>query len=691
MTNAIVGHIVAGLDVDTGEWNRGIGNARRALESNGAAMNKSLAGIEKRFGQLNSFVGTVVGVALAKSFVAGANRAFEFADAIQESARQAGMAASTFQELEYTQRQNGGSQESWNKGIQHFNNLIGEAADGSRTAIEALERVGIAQKDLLEQDVATLYTRASDALSKYATSGDRVNATMAVFGKAAKTNANAFALSADEIARFRREAHAAGQVMDEEYIKRAKEANDEMDKFTRVIGVQLTQAFVSIAPLLVKGAKLLADIGEMAGWAARKIGLISAVTDEQKYQALLEQRLALSEKIARIESVPAAGRMYQGITEDASKLRTELAALDKQIQAINAGRGSGEANAPAAVSSVKPKGGSGQGEQFSRLIDELKNKSAAASAEMTMDEGEQARQRMAIAQQEYMFKAEQMNMSAEQRAQFAQTMQEYELAQAQMQAGLDMERNAKELEDALLRQERIRMQYDSEFTMANEQYTAMAELDQLYKDLGLERDSAYQAAATEIATRGMDQRTANFVRAAESMTRFDEMSWGQRADAMGNALGTMSSFLNTESKKQFEINKKMQIAQAVIAAISSAVNAYNSASAIPFVGWILGPIAAAAALAAGVANVNKIKSTQFGGGGSPGTSVGGSKPSVPSVKTPTPPAETMAQAPSTPTRAGRTMNVYLVGGARYTAQEVRDLLVQVDEERADNGTTNVYG
>lgn len=86
-------------------------------------------------------------------------------------------------------------------------------------------------------------------------------------------------------------------------------------------------------------------------------------------------------------------------------------------------------------------------------------------------------------------------------------------------------------------------------------------------------------------------------------------------------------------KKQFEANKKMQIAQTTISGITSAIEAYKSLAGIPIVGPVLGGIAALAAGASALAAVQKIRSTQFegGGGGSVDT---GAAPSLGSVSSP---------------------------------------------------------
>lgn len=77
------------------------------------------------------------------------------------------------------------------------------------------------------------------------------------------------------------------------------------------------------------------------------------------------------------------------------------------------------------------------------------------------------------------------------------------------------------------------------------------------------------------------------------------------------------------AKKNFEINKKIQIAQAIIQGIQATLAAYSSGAAIPVVGAVTGPIFAALAAAAALGNINKIKSAQFDGGGGGGSSSSG--------------------------------------------------------------------
>lgn len=65
------------------------------------------------------------------------------------------------------------------------------------------------------------------------------------------------------------------------------------------------------------------------------------------------------------------------------------------------------------------------------------------------------------------------------------------------------------------------------------------------------------------------------------------------------------------AKKQFEINKKIQIAQAVIQGVQAVLAAYSSGSAIPVVGAVTGPLFAGLAAVSVAANIAKIKNSKF--------------------------------------------------------------------------------
>jgi len=176
------------------------------------------------------------------------------------------------------------------------------------------------------------------------------------------------------------------------------------------------------------------------------------------------------------------------------------------------------------------------------------------------------------------------------------------------------------------------------------------------------------------------QKTANKLQkideeGAKSKSALNEFMASSEMKGAKALFSSMSTLMDTENRKQFEIGKAASVASASISAISTAMNAYESASAIPYVGWILGPVAAAAALAAGVANVQKIASTPFGGNTASSASFSSSSVSVPSA------SSTTSSVPDAPVAAdtGGTsaINVTVQGGSVLDANFAADLADQL--------------
>jgi hypothetical protein len=125
--------------------------------------------------------------------------------------------------------------------------------------------------------------------------------------------------------------------------------------------------------------------------------------------------------------------------------------------------------------------------------------------------------------------------------------------------------------------------------------------------------------------------SANTDALAEKEKQFNE---GKLQGALNllNDLQTLTTFFagkdEKSRKKAFELNKKLQIAQALIQTYQGANAAFAAASANPLT--TIFPaypfISAAAAVAAGLANVAKIKSQKFEGGGASGGGGGGTAP-----------------------------------------------------------------
>ena len=173
---------------------------------------------------------------------------------------------------------------------------------------------------------------------------------------------------------------------------------------------------------------------------------------------------------------------------------------------------------------------------------------------------------------------------------------------------------------------------------------------------------------------------------AATMARIENVTNQRRLAAGQQFLSDLSTLTQSENRKAFEVGKAAAIAEAGVNTFLAATKAYQALAGIPVVGPGLGAAAAAAALAAGFINIQRIRSMQFGGGGAGGA----------------------AGAPRAASGAGgagggaggaggdgggqqggpvqtQQFNISLEG-ERFTQSQVRQLIEDINEARADNAT-----
>jgi hypothetical protein len=92
---------------------------------------------------------------------------------------------------------------------------------------------------------------------------------------------------------------------------------------------------------------------------------------------------------------------------------------------------------------------------------------------------------------------------------------------------------------------------------------------------------------------------------------------------------------DTSNKEGFESSKKFQIAGATMSMLSGIVSAWASSMQLgPIAGPVVGALLSAMMLATGIAQIAKIKSTQFGGGSTSGASATPNASAVSAIQAP---------------------------------------------------------
>lgn len=182
----------------------------------------------------------------------------------------------------------------------------------------------------------------------------------------------------------------------------------------------------------------------------------------------------------------------------------------------------------------------------------------------------------------------------------------------------EREEQEKERENLQRKLDQIRQANLTELELLKEKQAMERDILAQGKEAELELKGGYQQVEREMAARHEDELTKLTERAAEERRRLEEQKLKARQATTGQILSNLTTLMNTESRKMFEIGKAAGIANSII-------STYTGASKALELGWPLGPIAAAAITAKGFAQVAAIRSQSFGGGGgSGGAGSGGS-------------------------------------------------------------------
>ena len=192
----------------------------------------------------------------------------------------------------------------------------------------------------------------------------------------------------------------------------------------------------------------------------------------------------------------------------------------------------------------------------------------------------------------------------------------------------------------------------------------------------------YEAKRTQIAQTEQRKRVIAEAQWMQQVAMLQQQGFMGQLQGASVMLGQMSNLMLSSKKKEFELGKKAAIGQALI-------NTFLGVSQALSYGFPMGLVFAAIQLAVGMANVARIRSQKFGGGGgatptfnaNPGTGlpepVAASEPVAPSL-----PAS--QQASTTP----RNVNVTIASDSGMVSTDwIRDKLIPGLNEAVGDGVT----
>ena len=224
------------------------------LELQTATLNKQVGQINKKFdGMTKTF--KRVGVALAgvfavREFTGMINNTLKLNDALGKTADRLGLTVEQLQGFQFGAEQSGVSMATFEMALQRMTRRISEAGQGTGEAVKALKEMGIEADKLSMMSVNDQLGVLADALSGVENEADQVRLAMKLFDSEGVKLLNMLQGGADGLNAYQREARALGFVLSREMIAKMEQANDSMNRASKVGQMYKNMMAVAVAPAI---------------------------------------------------------------------------------------------------------------------------------------------------------------------------------------------------------------------------------------------------------------------------------------------------------------------------------------------------------------------------------------------------------------------------------------------------------
>lgn len=526
-----------------------------------------------------SFKVAKVGATAAATAIAGVTTALgalalKQAEASQETARWADRLAisrAEFAKFAAIGARFGATTDDVGDSIKDLNERIADAASGNKTYEEALNRIGLASKDLINIPIEEQFIRVADAIGKLNNAGDQNFVTAELMADAGFRLLPVFRQGEDAIRAMGEEVVKTGEALNSFQLERLEKVNQNMIK----IGASATILGNAVLDYLAPGFEE----------AAKFLGVFAEATRDLLGQSDDSLKRQLEEVNAEIAKLPSqnefttdflAGADIQGSARKRIQVANERKRQEEELIELLQRKLEIERRLNSIDEEPISSGGSTPTPQTPSI-------SSTGGATDAAAIGAQA--------------------AADLKAQLAlKEIVDRQTADAQL---LEQQRIAGEAAAEL----------ETQLALEKAQRESLAIGERLLK----EEEAAQQLA--DMKQRYLDREFKAEDEQAQRLKWLWESGAQGRLKNAQKLFGQLSGLMNSENRKAFEIGKAASIAQATIDTYQAANANYKWGAAIG--GPAVGGAFAGIAIAAGLANVQNIASTQFGSRGGGGASNGG--------------------------------------------------------------------
>jgi chromosome segregation ATPase len=247
------------------------------------------------------------------------------ADKIAKTADKIGLTTEALQSLRFAGGLTGQTIEQTDKSLEQFVKRLGEAAQGTGPLAKELSQLGISVRDAngnLRSTEAVMNDYA-DAIQNAASPQERLRLAVAAFGKSGAGMVNALRNGSKGLTELKKEAGAAGGVLEDRLLRVAERLNDNFSRLTTKVGSGFKRAFLEIADFTGLA-------GGMSQLERRTAELRNTLEASEKQAAAFRSEIERLQAIGDASLTPAIEQLQKalaGAEAQGKSLRDEIAGI----------------------------------------------------------------------------------------------------------------------------------------------------------------------------------------------------------------------------------------------------------------------------------------------------------------------------------------------------------------------------
>ena len=382
--------ILVKIGLNSSAYKRGLHQVEQQAQQTGKAMQAALS----QFGSVGGLVGAggMAGVVGLLGSVA------KKGDEIADGAKRMGVSASEYQKFAFAADQAGSSIEDVSAAVKKMKVNISEAADGSKTASDTLDKLGLSATELRNMSPDEQFKKIAQALMLVSNETDRAAMAQEVFGKAGQ---NLLPLI-DSFQELAAEAENAG-LMSDSAVDAADRLSDSMKSLNAsltalVSNTGIIDFFASLAEELQTNATLAEKAAKsgVTGKGARG-GIMGAIEDYARY---MDDNFGKAAPLAGLTLAAMGVTHGEQLTTKAATQEEVAAHRKKELEKASITKKSAETKAQIAQN-IANKQREEEGREFFKYVEERKKTwrevdKAIADADKVLKESQGTAKEMTI-------------------------------------------------------------------------------------------------------------------------------------------------------------------------------------------------------------------------------------------------------------------------------------------------------